>query len=177
MMCFGKCTEIGVKYNGVLVEHVNEYKYRGNILILVRKENQHVFGNNCEFLCNPSYNAIYCFRKKVKYIGVLPPKITFYIFDTLVRLILTYGNDVWGIGKKRLTQVDKVFLQFARCVLHAKFTTCNTIVYGKCGRFPSSIRCQINTPCFLKCIKELSFITCIWRIAQIGRSRVPKLDK
>ena len=31
VMCFGKCTEIGVKYNGVLVEHVNEYKYLGNI--------------------------------------------------------------------------------------------------------------------------------------------------
>ena len=70
-----------------------------------------MFGDNCEILCNPSYNAIYCFPKKVKDIGVFSPKIMFYIFDTLVRLILTYGNDVWGIGKKRLTQVDKIFLQ------------------------------------------------------------------
>ena len=52
----------------------------------------------------------------VKEIGIIAPKIMFYMFDTLVRPILMYGSDVWGISKKGLTQVYKVFLQFARCV-------------------------------------------------------------
>ena len=88
------------------------------------------------------------FRKKVKDTGVIPPKIVFYIFATLVRPVLTYGSDVWGISKKGLSQLDKVFLHFARCVLHVKSTTCNTIVYGECGQFPPSVFCQINTLCF-----------------------------
>ena len=96
-------------------------------------------------VCNQSLKAIYCFRKKVKDIGVIPPKIMFYIFATLVRSILTYGSGVWGISKKGLSQLDKVFLHFARCVLHVKSTTCNTIVYGECGQFPPSVFCQINT--------------------------------
>ena len=87
----------------------------------------------------------------------------FYIFDTLVRPILMYGSDVWGISKKGLTQVDKVFLQFARCVLHVKSTTCNTIVYGECGRFPPSVLCQINTLCFLN------------RVANASESKIVKL--
>ena len=53
-----------------------------------------MFANNYEYLCNQALKAIYCFRKKVKDIGVIPPKIMFDIFDTLVLLILTYGRDV-----------------------------------------------------------------------------------
>ena len=107
--------------------------------------------------------AIYCFRKKVKEIGVIPPKIMFDIFDTLVQPILTYGSDVWGISKKGLTQVDEVFLQFARCVLHVKSTTSNTIVYGECGRFPPSVLCQISALCFLN------------RVANAPESKIVKL--
>ena len=116
VMCFGKNTKIQVKYNGVLVEQVNQYKYLGNILTSVKKQNQGVFANNYEYLCYQSLKAIYCFRKKMKDIGYIPPKIMFYIFATLVRHILTYGSDVWEISKKGLSQLDKVFLHFARCV-------------------------------------------------------------
>ena len=50
VMCFGKYTEIQVKYNGVLVEHVNQCKYLGSILTSVKKQNQDVFANNYECL-------------------------------------------------------------------------------------------------------------------------------
>ena len=60
----------------------------------VRKQNQDMFANNYEYLCNQALKVIYCFRKKVKDIGVIPPKIMFDIFDTLVWLILTYASDV-----------------------------------------------------------------------------------
>ena len=120
VMCFGKCTEVRVKYNGVLVEHVNQYKYHGNILMSVRQQNQDVFANNYEYFCNQALKAIYCFRKKVNEIGVIPPKIIFYIFYTLVRPILTWRSDVWGISKKGLAQIDKVF-----CSLHVVYYMLN----------------------------------------------------
>ena len=41
----------------------------------------------------------------------------FDMFDTLVRPILTYGSDVWGMSKAGLDVSDKVFLHYARCTL------------------------------------------------------------
>ena len=61
---------------------------------------------------------------------------------------------MWGISKQGLSQLDKVFLHFARCVLHVKSTTCNTIVDGGCGQFPPSVFCQINTLCFLNRVEN-----------------------
>ena len=147
VMCFGRSTEIRVNYNGVPVQQVGQYKYLGNILKSVSKQNQDVFASNYDYLCNQSLRAIYSFRKKIKRTGALPPKIMFYIFDALVHPILTYGSDVWGFNRKGLTHLDKIFLHYARCVLQVKSTTCNTIVYGECGQFPPSVHCQINTLC------------------------------
>ena len=56
---------------------------------------QDVFASTYDYLCNQSLRAISSFRKKIKRTGALPPKIMFYIFDALVRPILTYGSDVW----------------------------------------------------------------------------------
>ena len=50
VMCFGKNTEIQVKYNGVLVEHVDQYKNLSSILTSVKKPNQDVFVNNYKYL-------------------------------------------------------------------------------------------------------------------------------
>ena len=71
-----------------------------------------------------------------------------------INFILTYGSDVWGISRKGLSQLDKVFLHYARCVSHVKSTTCNTIIYGECGQFPPSVFCQINTLCFLNRVEN-----------------------
>ena len=64
----------------------------------------------------------------------------FYMFDVLIRPILTYGSDIWGFS----SELDKVFLNYNRCTLHVKATTCNTIVNSECGKFPPSVHCHIN---------------------------------
>ena len=61
------------------------------------------------------------------------------MFDTLVRPVLTYGSDVWGMSKSGQGALDKVFLHYARCTLGVKATTCNVIAYGECGKYPPSI--------------------------------------
>ena len=72
----------------------------------------------------------------------------FYLFDALIRPILTYGSDVCGYNKAGMQVLDKVFLSYNRCTLHIKATTCNPIVYAECGRFPSSVYCHINVLCY-----------------------------
>ena len=56
------------------------------------------------------------------------------MFDSLVRPILTYGSEVWGASKSGLQELDRVFLQYMRCVWRIKATTSNLAVYGECGR-------------------------------------------
>ena len=73
--------------------------------------------------------------------------IMFYIFDTIVRPITTYGSDVWGCNID-LHYTNKVFLDFIKCALRVKATTCTTIVYGECGRLPLSVFCHKNVLCF-----------------------------
>ena len=88
-------------------------------------------------------------KKKLKCIQHLPPSITFDMFDTLVRRILTYGSDVWGMSKAGLDVLDKVFLHYSRCTLGIKATTCNVITYGECGKYPPSVFCQTDVLCYL----------------------------
>ena len=68
----------------------------------------------------------------------------FYIFETMIRPITTYGGDVWGCRVKNISCIDKKFLEFSKRILRVKTTTCNTIVYGECGHLPPSVFCHIN---------------------------------
>ena len=73
----------------------------------------------------------------------------FDMFDTLIPPILNYGSDVWGMSRTGLGSLDKVFLNYVRCILCIKTTTCNAIVYGECGRYPPSVTCHVNVLCYL----------------------------
>ena len=68
----------------------------------------------------------------------------FYMFDVLIRPILTFGSDIWGFSKLAGSTLDKVFLNYNQCALHVKAITCNAIVNGECGNFPPSVHCHIN---------------------------------
>ena len=42
-----------------------------------------------------------------------------------------------------------MFLNYVRCILRIKSTTCNAIVYCECGRYPQNTNCQVNVLCYL----------------------------
>ena len=58
--------------------------------------------------------------------------------------ILTYSNDVWGINKNAFHELDRVVLNYVRCVLCVKLTTSNVIVIGETGKFPPNLYCHID---------------------------------
>ena len=86
----------------------------------------------------------------------LSPKLKFHIFDTLIRPVLTYGSDVWGHRKSGLTEIDRVFMRYVRCILNVNATTSNVIVIGECGRYPSSVFCHISLLCFFNRMYHMS---------------------
>ena len=76
-----------------------------------------------------------------------------HLFENLVRPILLYGSDVWGVNVSANMQIDKLFFYYMRCVLHVKSTTSNIIVVGECGQLPTSVYCHISA---LRSLKRLS---------------------
>ena len=112
---------------------VDEYKYLGTNIRSTKRRNQDVFYRNFSFIGDTARKAIFGLQKKLKCIKALPTEIRFDIFDTMIRPIITYTSDVWGL----------------RCVLCVKATTSNVIVFGECGKFPPSMYCHANVLCYL----------------------------
>ena len=64
-------------------------------------------------------------ENNLRHLGSLPPRLMFYLFDSLVRPI-----DVWGHSCKSSKTIDKMFHWFIRCALKVKSMTSNVIVVG-----------------------------------------------
>ena len=100
-----------------------------------------MFSMNYQYLCDQARKATFGLKSKLNKIGKLPPNVMLYLFDSVIKPVLTYGSDVWGVNKSGQSEVDKVFLHFARCTLKVKATTSNVIVYGETGHMPPSVSC------------------------------------
>ena len=95
-------------------------------------------------VCSTGYSGADQNKHQTKAIRSLQPTVMFYMFDVLIRPILTYGSDVWGFNKTVANTLDKVLLNYNRCILQVEATTRNAIVYGECGKFPPSVYCHWN---------------------------------
>ena len=142
-MAFGKIKKIELYFNGNLIEQVVKYKYLGNVVNSIARLNQSVFNSNAEYLTDKARKAIYAMANRTKFVNPITPDMKLFMFDTLVKPILTYGSDVWGHHKSMLNQIDKVYLRFARSSLAVKGTTSNVITIGECGSFPPSVSCKV----------------------------------
>ena len=142
-MQFGKRKNLEVYFNGSKIDEVLEYKYLG-VIRAIQQAGQDIFLCNYQYLCDQAHKAIFCAQRTTKNIEPLTPEMYFYLFDSLVRPILTYGSEVWGFCKSGLLDLDRVFLRYMRCILRVKATTSNFIVIGECGQFPPSVSCHIS---------------------------------
>ena len=79
----------------------------------------------------------------------------FYVFNTLVKPILNYGSDVWGVNNIGRDTIDRVAYQFIKNVLGVKRSTSTTMVLGESGVLPHSIDCKRNTVNFLNRIVHM----------------------
>ena len=62
------------------------------------------------------------------------------LFDSMVRPILLYGAEVWGIYKFKAR--DKLHIKFLKSLLGVKMQIPNYAVLGEFGRYPLSIICK-----------------------------------
>ena len=157
VMVYGSASrDVVVKFNDKVLNVVDQYKYLGNVMKSVKTCNEDVFGENFQYLCNKARKAIFVMFKRLKNLGILPVKIMIYLFQSLIRPILVYGSDVWGVNSNATKAMDKVFLWYARTILKVKSNTCNVITLGECGVIPPSIICHKQVMCYYKRLYNMS---------------------
>ena len=149
-MTIGKCDKIKLEFNNKPIEEVDQYKYLGVLLKSIRRSNDCIFNENPVYLCEKANKALFAMLRKVKYAGSLPPRIMFYLFESLVKPILTYGSDVWGYKPSLLSHMDRAYKKFLKYTLHIKANTSDLMVYGESGCLPPSIDTTIY------CVKYLN---------------------
>ena len=106
VLCFGGRTAPNVYFNNKLIERDDHYRYLGNIAGSVVQCNQDIFSENFAYLCDQARKALLNIRRKIKCVGSLPVTVMFYLYDALVRPVLTYDSDVWGFNKSCVDTLD-----------------------------------------------------------------------
>jgi len=107
-----------------------------------------------ETLCKKASKAMYKLKSSLYKLNV-PPKLTLYLYDTLVRPISTYAAEVWGsfikakdqafnIGSDKYELFDnhcfeKLYLKFCKSILGVHKNSCNAAVRGELGKYPTLI--------------------------------------
>ena len=160
IMCFGSKDKIEIKFNGYLIEHAVKYKYVGVIVQSVHCAKSDVFSLNYDYLCDKARKALFAAKGKLKSFGLVPCDIYCNIFNAVVRPILTYASDVWGVSAIGRDSIDKFFLRFLKNMLGVKQSTSTLMVIGESGQTLPSIDCRINVAKFanrLKFMDENSF--------------------
>ena len=59
------------------------------------------------------------------------------LFNKLIKPILLYGCEIWGIGN--IDIIERVQLKFLKMILNLKKSTPSYMVYGETGSFPLKI--------------------------------------
>ena len=143
-MVFGKHIKIDLTFGGLLIEQVHSYKSLGLMLNAITTPKGNLLKNHPDYLCEQARKAVFSIQSKLKHIGNIQPTHMFYIYESMIKPILTYGSELWGCNKQACKTVDNMFMWFLRKVLNVKRSTSNIITLGECGIFPPSIQSHIS---------------------------------
>ena len=155
VMVFGSDEKIRVIFNGKLIEQVDKYRYVGCIINSIKRHDADPFAQHYKYIINKARKAEFDVYKKVKSLGHLPPGIKFLMFNSMVRPILSYGSDIWGVFKGGCKEVDAFQLRFIKKSLNVKISTSTLMSYGESGQLPVSLDCQSSSCKFLNRIKHM----------------------
>jgi hypothetical protein len=92
IMVYGKESNHKFIYNGKILAIVNNYKYLGVMYKATTRCSSNIFTDSYTYTSNQARKAMFKILKDTKDIGMLPPNVAFYLFDSLVMPILEYGS-------------------------------------------------------------------------------------
>ena len=169
IMCFGCNDPIDIKFNGHRIEQVEKYKYVGCIINRIKNVKSDVFSLNYDYLCDKARKAFFAAKSKLRNFGTIPCSILCKVFNCLVKPILIYASDVWGVSVKGRERIDKFYLWFLKNMLGVKQSTPTLMVYGETGQMPPSVECISNV---LKFVNRLEFINDNSLVKQVYKDQI-----
>ena len=152
--CFGNKSDCKLSFDNQEITQVEHYKYVGNIIKPVEDLYGDIYGDNYNFLCDKAKKAIFAMKKKAT--GYLPPSVMFYMFNTLIRPILSYGSRNWGVRKTGCSANDKVLFSFMKHTLYVKQSTSSIMTIGECGQIPPSVVCHTNVIKYMDKVRNMN---------------------
>ena len=118
-------------YNGNELEIVDEFSYLG---ILYSRTGSFTKAKKSQ--AEKATRAVYDIIKKGR-LHNLNIETHLELFDKIVKPILLYGCEVWGIGDNSI--IERVHLKFCKLLLNLKKSTPDFMIYGELGRYPLDI--------------------------------------
>ena len=141
-MIFNKTGRLIRKTCGNLtINSVREYKYLGFVIT----PSGEVLTGLKDLKSRGAY-ALLQLRKKLGPNFRKYPKITLYLFDSLVKPVLMYMSDFWGflIKQRNGSTIELIHYRFLKQLLGVQQQTSNTGVLLEMGRFPLAIFAKRN---------------------------------
>ena len=72
----------------------------------------------------------------------MPVKDVFDLFDTLVKPIILFNSEIWGININK--ELEQFHLSFMKIILGVKISTNNCLIYAETGIYPLYIYLYIR---------------------------------
>ena len=119
-------------YRTSSLEWVVEFKYNG---IIIAQNN--TFGRVLEHICQQSKRPQALLDLHIHRHPALSVQYIMRLFDILIRPILTFDCEIWGVGNYDV--IEKVYLNFVKKLLDIKPNTNTAMLYAELGNFPFSI--------------------------------------
>ena len=102
---------------------------------------QNTFTSGLELLCQQAQRAQTVDLHVLKH-KTLSVEYILDLFDTLVKPILTYGCEVYGMQNYNV--VEKFYLKFLKRTLNVKMSTNTSMIYAETGRYPLTIDIKVS---------------------------------
>ena len=116
-------------YNGCILQEVDKFKYLG--MTFNRTVN---LKYSQKALVQQSIKARAVLEGYLRKHKHMPVNVIFDLFDTLIKPILLYACEVWGI--RMGNDIEQLHLSFMKSVLGVKSSTNTCLIYTETGRFP-----------------------------------------
>ena len=116
-------------YNDSKLDEVDSFKYLG--MTINRRANLQ-YSQKISFQPALKANASQeCYLNNHKH---MPIKDVFDLFDTLVKPIILFNSEIWGININK--ELEQFHLSFMRRIVGVKKSTNNCLIYAETGRYP-----------------------------------------
>jgi len=128
------------QYEGEAIKQLNSFKYLG-----VQLHGTKGMQAAIQQLAMSAKRAVFALRRKCAELRIFDPTLQCQLFDALVKLVLSYGCEVWS-DHMAPEQLEVVHWAFLKSSLGVSTTTSSYVVLAKFDRFPLKIFGG-NRPC------------------------------